>query len=41
MFDDISPWVALAFVGTFAVGAVLSRVLSRPRHRHDRIHPAE
>lgn len=41
MFDDLSPWIALAFVGTLAVGALLSKVLERPRHNDDRIHPAE
>lgn len=41
MFDELSPLVLMAFFGTLAAGALLSKLLERrPRH-HDRIHPAE
>ena len=42
MFDEVSIWVALAFVGVLAVGAGISRLTQGLAHKHDdRIHPAE
>jgi hypothetical protein len=41
MFDEYSPLVLIAFFGTLAVGAVVSKLIARPRRRDDHIHPAE